>query len=116
MDDIQRGVRVVEQCFRWVLSVVVNVPASNRWNLFILAVGSILGYVFYWLAVIAALIYMKFTEGRTKLFGYESVAGKRRRETPALPQTQTTVREIEKEAMTPDVVEESVDAVASLPH
>jgi hypothetical protein len=39
---------------------------------------------------------MKFTEGHTKLFGYESAAGMRRRETSALPQTQTTVREIEK--------------------
>jgi hypothetical protein len=82
---------------------------------FILAVGTILGYVFYWLAVIAVLIYMKFTEGRTKLFGYESAAGKRRRESSALPPTQITVREIEKEAMTPDVVEESVHGVASLP-
>ncbi|KAF9003374.1 iron permease FTR1 [Cyathus striatus] len=41
--------------------------------------GSVLSYVFYWLAVIAVLIYMKFREGRTKLFGYESAAGRRRR-------------------------------------
>ena len=99
------------------VGLIVNVfpyfPASNRW--IFLAVGTILGYVFYWLAVVAILIYIKFTEGRTKLFGYESAAGKCRRETSALPQTQTTVREIEKEAMTPDVVEEPVDGVASLP-
>ncbi|KAF8691069.1 hypothetical protein AX14_002825 [Amanita brunnescens Koide BX004] len=41
--------------------------------------GSVLSYVFYWLAVIAALVYMKFKEGRTTLFGKESEAGARRR-------------------------------------
>lgn len=29
-----------------------------------LAVGTVLSYVFYWLAVVAALVYMKFTEVR----------------------------------------------------
>ncbi|KAH9941127.1 iron permease FTR1 [Epithele typhae] len=43
-------------------------------------VGSVLAYVFYWLAVIAALVYMKFSEGRTKLFGRESALGRQRRE------------------------------------
>jgi high-affinity iron transporter len=60
-------------------------------------VGTVLSYVFYWLAVIVVLIYMKFTEvnlhfmlpfqylmiywqGRTKLLGRESAAGIRRRE------------------------------------
>ncbi|KAI8986648.1 Ftr1 protein [Trametes punicea] len=42
--------------------------------------GSVLSYVFYWLAVIAVLIAMKFKEGRTKLFGRESAMGKKRRE------------------------------------
>ena len=61
-------------------------------------VGSVLAYVFYWLAVIVVLIYMKYTEvgvfspgfrpqadhshclqGRTKLVGRESAAGARRR-------------------------------------
>ena len=41
--------------------------------------GSVLGYVFYWIAAIVILIYLKFKEGRTKLFGYESAAGKARR-------------------------------------
>ncbi|KAF8956294.1 iron permease FTR1 [Flammula alnicola] len=41
--------------------------------------GSVLSYVFYWLAVIACLIYMKFKEGRTMLMGRESAAGVRRR-------------------------------------
>ncbi|KIK55280.1 hypothetical protein GYMLUDRAFT_48004 [Collybiopsis luxurians FD-317 M1] len=41
--------------------------------------GSILSYVFYWVAVIVTLIAMKFTEGRTTLFGYESAAGRARR-------------------------------------
>jgi len=41
--------------------------------------GSVLAYVFYWVAAIIILIYLKFKEGRTKLGGYESVAGKERR-------------------------------------
>ncbi|EIW77037.1 iron permease FTR1 [Coniophora puteana RWD-64-598 SS2] len=41
--------------------------------------GSVLSYVFYWLAVIAALVRLKFIEGRTKIFWFESAAGKRRR-------------------------------------
>ncbi|TDL21947.1 iron permease FTR1 [Rickenella mellea] len=40
--------------------------------------GTVLSYVFYWLAVIAGLIYMKFKEGRTKLMGRSSAAGVRR--------------------------------------
>ncbi|KAF8128209.1 Ftr1 protein [Boletus edulis] len=42
--------------------------------------GSVLSYVFYWLAVIAVLVYYKFREGRTKLFGLESTNGMRRRQ------------------------------------
>ncbi|KZP14643.1 Ftr1 protein [Athelia psychrophila] len=42
-------------------------------------VGSVLAYVFYWLAVIASLVFIKFKEGRTKLFKWESRAGKNRR-------------------------------------
>ncbi|KAF7334269.1 Iron permease FTR1 [Mycena sanguinolenta] len=41
--------------------------------------GSVLSYVFYWIAVIVTLIVMKYSEGRTKLFGRESAAGIRRR-------------------------------------
>ncbi|KAJ8472798.1 hypothetical protein ONZ45_g16527 [Pleurotus djamor] len=44
------------------------------------SIGTILAYVFYWIAVIVALIVMKYKEGRTKLFGKESDAGKRRRQ------------------------------------
>lgn len=39
-------------------------------------VGTILSYVFYWIAVIVVLVYMKWSEGRTTIFGYESRAGK----------------------------------------
>lgn len=49
----------------------------------IFAVGSILGYVFYWLTAIVVLVYMKFTEGRTTIVGRESAAGRRRRELQA---------------------------------
>ncbi|KAG1900308.1 iron permease FTR1 [Suillus fuscotomentosus] len=41
--------------------------------------GSVLSYVFYWIVVIVVLVRMKFQEGRTKLFGWESAAGTRRR-------------------------------------
>ncbi|KAJ7731142.1 iron permease FTR1 [Mycena maculata] len=41
--------------------------------------GSVLAYVFYWLAVIVVLVVMKYREGRTTLFGRESAAGRRRR-------------------------------------
>jgi high-affinity iron transporter len=53
-------------------------------------VGSVLAYVFYWLAVVAVLVYMKFKEGRTKVLGRESAAGVRRREARA-----ATVTEVE---------------------
>ncbi|KAI0646577.1 Ftr1 protein [Trametes meyenii] len=43
-------------------------------------IGSVLSYVFYWLAVIATLIVLKFKEGRTKVFGKESAQGRKRRE------------------------------------
>ncbi|KAJ3713162.1 iron permease FTR1 [Lentinula raphanica] len=41
--------------------------------------GSVLSYVFYWIAVIVTLIIMKYKEGRTTLFGRESTAGRARR-------------------------------------
>ncbi|KAJ7669292.1 iron permease FTR1 [Mycena polygramma] len=41
--------------------------------------GSVLSYVFYWIAVIVTLVVMKHREGRSKLFGRESAAGRRRR-------------------------------------
>ncbi|KZV80844.1 iron permease FTR1 [Exidia glandulosa HHB12029] len=61
---------------------------SNGWTIFAAlfgwsnngSLGTILSYVFYWLAVVAALVYMKFTEGRTTLLGRESKAGVARRE------------------------------------
>ncbi|KXN86656.1 Plasma membrane iron permease [Leucoagaricus sp. SymC.cos] len=44
------------------------------------SLGTILSYVFYWIAVIGALIYMKYSEGRIKLLGRESAAAQRRNE------------------------------------
>jgi high-affinity iron transporter len=43
------------------------------------SVGSVLSYVFYWIAVIVTLVVMKYREGRSKVFGMESAAGARRR-------------------------------------
>ncbi|KAJ3572927.1 hypothetical protein NP233_g2756 [Leucocoprinus birnbaumii] len=42
--------------------------------------GTILAYVFYWIAVIIALIYLKFSEGRTSLLGRQSAAARKREE------------------------------------
>ncbi|KAF9448581.1 iron permease FTR1 [Macrolepiota fuliginosa MF-IS2] len=44
------------------------------------SLGTILSYVFYWIAVMGALIFLKFKEGRTTLLGRESAAGQRRKE------------------------------------
>ncbi|KAF9239308.1 Ftr1 protein [Melanogaster broomeanus] len=60
---------------------------SGSWSLFnavfgwqnSATLGSILSYVFYWLAVIVVLVYLKFKEGRTTLFGLESANGKAKR-------------------------------------
>jgi len=61
--------------------------------------GSVLSYVFYWLAVIAALVYMKFKEGRTTFFGKESASGalRRRREEKTETNAGLAVQEQEKE-------------------
>ncbi|GAA5863834.1 hypothetical protein JCM3774_001172 [Rhodotorula dairenensis] len=41
-------------------------------------IGSVLAYCFYWIACIATLIYMKWSEGRTTLLGFKSAAWHRR--------------------------------------
>jgi len=43
-------------------------------------IGTILAYVFYWLSIIAALVYMKWQEGRLTFFGLKSDAYYRRLE------------------------------------
>lgn len=57
------------------------------------SIGTILSYVFYWLSVIAALVYMKWSEGRVALFGHHSQAGKRRQERRQLPAPQNRLSE-----------------------
>jgi high-affinity iron transporter len=47
--------------------------------LFVPAVGTVLSYVFYWLAVIVTLVFFKWREGRVRVFGFDSKAGKERR-------------------------------------
>lgn len=59
---------------------------SQGWNIFAAlfgwtntaTVGTVLAYVFYWLLAMALLVYMKFSEGRIKVFGFESAAYRRR--------------------------------------
>ena len=65
-----------------------------------------LAYVFYWLLAIALLVWMKYSEGRTKVLGYESAAGRRRREEKA----RSTVAEAMDEKAEDDGL-----AVAELP-
>ena len=42
-------------------------------------VGSVLSYIFYWLAAIVTLVVLKWREGRVKVLGLESSAGRARR-------------------------------------
>ncbi|KAL5482857.1 FTR1_1 [Sanghuangporus weigelae] len=59
---------------------------GQGWNIFAAlfgwtntaTIGTVLAYVFYWLAAIGLLIYMKFSEGRVKVMGYEGAAYRRR--------------------------------------
>ncbi|KAI0287697.1 iron permease FTR1 [Russula brevipes] len=41
--------------------------------------GTVLSYVFYWLAVILTLVILKWREGRLRVFGFESAVGRERR-------------------------------------
>ncbi|KAI0271038.1 Ftr1 protein [Russula aff. rugulosa BPL654] len=41
-------------------------------------IGTVLSYVFYWLAAIVTLVALKWREGRLHVFGFESAAGKAR--------------------------------------
>ncbi|THH08994.1 hypothetical protein EW146_g8815 [Bondarzewia mesenterica] len=43
-------------------------------------IGSVLSYVFYWIAVIGVLVFLKFREGRFRVGKWESDVGKQRRE------------------------------------
>ncbi|KAH9942897.1 iron permease FTR1 [Amylocystis lapponica] len=61
------------------------------------SIGTVLAYVFYWLAVMVALVRMKYHEGRTTLFGVESAAGVRRRERAEREGREEQEKEKEKE-------------------
>ncbi|KAH9478003.1 High affinity iron permease ftrA [Psilocybe cubensis] len=67
--------------------------------------GTVLSYVFYWLAVIVALIYIKFKEGRTTLMGQESAAGVRRRRAREIKEIEANEKATEspQEGSSPDV-------------
>lgn len=65
------------------------------------SIGTILSYVFYWLSVVVALVYMKWSEGRVSLFGRDSQAGKRRRD-----RRQTCIPQ--ERVIEPDAVEEEI--------
>ncbi|KAJ2932236.1 hypothetical protein H1R20_g4844, partial [Candolleomyces eurysporus] len=68
--------------------------------------GSVLSYVFYWIAVIVALVYMKFKEGRVKLFGRESAAGTQRRLREELKQESSHGHEDDKASSNKEAVNE----------
>ncbi|KLO19811.1 iron permease FTR1 [Schizopora paradoxa] len=59
--------------------------------------GTVLSYVFYWLVAIGILIHMKWSEGRTSVFGRKSRRG-REREARQL-ERESAEREAEKERM-----------------
>ena len=41
------------------------------------SLGTVLSYVFYWIVIIVALIYLKWSEGRVSFCGFKSAAAKR---------------------------------------
>jgi high-affinity iron transporter len=47
------------------------------------SIGTILSYVFYWLLIVATLLYLKWSEGRLTLFGKGSKAHQRMTERTA---------------------------------
>ena len=47
------------------------------------SIGTILSYVFYWLLIVATLLYLKWSEGRITFFGRGSKAHQRRAERAA---------------------------------
>lgn len=42
--------------------------------------GSVLSYVFYWIAIMVVLVYLKWKEGRISFFGFKSAVATRREE------------------------------------
>ncbi|KAK2465582.1 hypothetical protein APHAL10511_002474 [Amanita phalloides] len=60
--------------------------------------ASVLSYVFYWIAVIVALVYMKYKEGRTTVLGKESEAGIRRRQRREMLDPHPELMESQREA------------------
>ncbi|GAA6014600.1 hypothetical protein JCM8202_001595 [Rhodotorula sphaerocarpa] len=61
-------------------------------------VGSVLAYCFYWIACIFTLVYMKWSEGRTTLFGLKSAAYRRREARRARAEASESESESEKTA------------------
>ncbi|KAG6821108.1 hypothetical protein H0H93_006447 [Arthromyces matolae] len=60
-------------------------------------VGTVLGYVFYWLAAMVTLAYLKYKEGRFKVLGRESAAAIRRQNARRVREEQITGNDNEKE-------------------
>jgi high-affinity iron transporter len=54
-------------------------PLSALTSVRFTIVGTVLSYVFYWLAVILTLVTLKWREGRLRVFGFESAVGRERR-------------------------------------
>ncbi|GAA5910679.1 hypothetical protein JCM6882_001056 [Rhodosporidiobolus microsporus] len=64
-------------------------------------IGTVLAYTFYWVAVVAALVYMKWQEGRTTIFGLKSAAYHRREARRANAASSHSDSESEKKVETP---------------
>lgn len=67
--------------------------------------GTILSYVFYWLAVAVCLVYMKWAEGRTSFFGIESAAAHRRHARHAAREATYSNDEETQKGSTPSLTE-----------
>ncbi|KAK0458145.1 Ftr1 protein [Desarmillaria tabescens] len=63
------------------------------------SLGTVLSYVFYWIAVIVSLVYLKWKEGRVKVLGVESAAGLRRRIRREAKQEDSVTNEQKDEAV-----------------
>ncbi|KAH8809523.1 iron permease FTR1 [Flagelloscypha sp. PMI_526] len=70
-------------------------------------VGTVLAYIFYWLFVLSMLVFMKYREGRLKLFGKKSKAWRRRDAAKAQKAEETrAAEEVEKEDSTSSAAHE----------
>jgi hypothetical protein len=77
--DLRRYLRLDEQCDACVILLRYLAPLCSYSFRKFHVVGSVLSYVFYWIAAIVTLVALKWREGRVRVLGLESSAGRARR-------------------------------------